>query len=157
MNDLRLPWRVQVGLILDETTNCWVWTRAVSKKGYGRIGYKGKLWFVHRLTWTKIKGKIPKNMQIDHKCRNILCANPAHLRLVTNKQNLEHRGPAPKNSSTGIQGVYWHTTKKKYCAQVRHWGRHYHAGYFDNLEDAERAVIAKRNELFTHNDWDKLK
>ena len=32
-----------------------------------------------------------------------------------------------------------------------HEGKNYWVGRFDQLEDAERAVIAKRNELFTNN------
>lgn len=36
-----------------------------------------------------------------------------------------------------------------------HHGRTYHGGYFHDLADAERAAIALRNSLFTHNDTDR--
>jgi len=38
-----------------------------------------------------------------------------------------------------------------------HNGKHYQAGYFDEIADAEAAVIAMRNELFTHNTFDRKK
>ena len=34
-------------------------------------------------------------------------------------------------------------------------GKRHHVGYFTTVQDAEAAVIAKRNELFTHNDLDR--
>ncbi len=35
---------------------------------------------------------------------------------------------------------------------MRHNKVGYHVGYFDSLEEAGAAVLAKRNELFSHND-----
>ena len=36
-----------------------------------------------------------------------------------------------------------------------HRGVHHYLGLFPTLEQAEAAVVAKRNELFTHNDMDR--
>lgn len=36
-------------------------------------------------------------------------------------------------------------------ARVKHNGVLYSAGQYDTIAEAEAAVIAKRNELFTHN------
>jgi hypothetical protein len=38
---------------------------------------------------------------------------------------------------------------------VRHNKKLYHVGYFATIDEAERAVIAKRNALFTHNEIDR--
>jgi hypothetical protein len=35
-------------------------------------------------------------------------------------------------------------------------GTYYHVGYFADIADAEAAVIARRSELFTHNDLDRV-
>lgn len=93
---------------------------------------------------------------IDHMCRVPACVNPAHLRAVTNKQNTEnHNGTAYCTSKSGIRGVSWHSRDKRWAARVRHEGKLIVVGYFSNTEDAEAAVVAKRNELFTHNDADR--
>ena len=38
---------------------------------------------------------------------------------------------------------------------MKHDGRRYYVGRFDTLAAAEVAAIAKRNELFTHNELDR--
>jgi len=74
---------------------------------------------------------------------------------VTNKQNHEHyRGPQRGNPS-GLRGVSWDKRRRKWRAEVGHNGQCYHVGRFESLDDAEAAVIAKRIELFTHNDLDR--
>jgi hypothetical protein len=39
---------------------------------------------------------------------------------------------------------------------VKHDGKRIYLNRFDTTPEAEAAVIAKRNELFTHNDLDRL-
>ncbi|MEM9426643.1 MAG: HNH endonuclease [Pseudomonadota bacterium] len=36
-------------------------------------------------------GFLHSRRQVDHTCRNRLCVNPAHLELVTHKQNCRRR------------------------------------------------------------------
>jgi hypothetical protein len=62
--------------------------------------------------------------------------------------------PHPNNSS-GVRGVCWVSQKKKWRATIGHNQRQVHVGYFSDLADAESAVVAKRNKLFTHNDADR--
>ena len=40
-------------------------------------------------------------------------------------------------------------------AKVGHNGKKIHVDTFDQIEDAERAVIEKRLEFFTYNDVDR--
>jgi len=46
-------------------------------------------------------------------------------------------------------------TRGKWRAEVTHHGRKFHVGLFASIDEAEAAVIAKRNELFTHNAADR--
>jgi hypothetical protein len=94
-------------------------------------------------------------MQIDHQCHRRDCVNPSHLRPVTRKQNQENRAGAQRRSRSGIRGVYWDSRDQRWRGGVRHNGRHVTVGGFDTAEAAEAAVIAKRCELFTHNDGDR--
>lgn len=50
---------------------------------------------------------------------------------------------------SGVRGVY--RDRGKWVAQVKHEGRAVHVGRFDRIEDAEAAVVARRNELFSNS------
>jgi hypothetical protein len=76
-----------------------------------------------------------------------------HLRLATHKQQQENQAGSYRNSQTGVRGVSPYG--ERYQAHVRHEGRQIHVGTYDTVAEAEMAVIAKRNELFTHNDMDR--
>jgi hypothetical protein len=143
---------------VEKTETCWNWTASRMTSGYGQIGIGGKYGRphgAHRVAYELAVGPIPEGMQVDHMCHNKLCVNPDHLRAVTNKQNNEHLTGAKKNSKSGIRGVSWRSEVRKWQAQVGHNGKNHNLGLFAMIEDAEAAVIAKRLELFTHNDLDR--
>jgi len=140
-------------------SGCWNWTGALSWNGYGMFREspdpKVSSARAYRYSYTLANGPIREGMQIDHKCFTKKCVNPDHLREVTVKQNSENRPGPQSTSKTGVQGVHWLTAARKYRGGVRHNGRMHWVGLFDSLAEAEAAVIAKRNELFTHNDRDR--
>lgn len=136
---------------------CWLWTAATRSLGYGVItDDAGRQWAAHRMAWTMLVGPIPVGLEIDHLCHVPACVNPEHLRIATRKENQEHRNGPYRNSLTGIQGVTFYKRTGRWRATVTAAGRHHHVGYFDTADEARLAVIAKRNELFTHNDLDRI-
>ena len=69
---------------------CWEWTASLQPTGYGQINSGGDaptMLYAHRVSWELFIGPIPEGMWIDHMCRNRLCVNPQHLRVVTPRQN----------------------------------------------------------------------
>jgi len=141
-------------LKVEKTETCWNWTASVSARGYAQ--YRSPVGLqAHRYAYTITHGPIPDGLVIDHMCYNRICVNPSHLRAITNKQNEENRAGASAASSTGIRGVGWHKESRKWRAFVGTGGKYYHVGLFLTIAEAEAAVIAKRNELFTHNDMDR--
>lgn len=137
------------------STGCWPWTGSVDSSGYGAIGADGRTLSTHRLAYELSTGKpIPDGMYIDHICHVTRCCNPAHLRVVTGKQNAEHRSGASRNSRSGIRGVY-QTRTGRWEARLMHNGKVIQVGTFDTVEEAGEAVRLKRLELFTHNDVDR--
>ena len=72
------------------TDTCWLWTGAKSN-GYGvfKVGHVTK--GAHRWSYEWAEGVIPEGLQVHHKCRTPACVNPDHLKVVTRRQNLQHR------------------------------------------------------------------
>ena len=141
---------------VDQTGDCWLWTAYTNSKGYGWWWSGESHVLAHRFAYTLLVGPIPAGQQLDHRhtCPKN-CVNPSHLRPVTPKQNSENHAGAYANSKSGVRGVTWNKGKKCWKAEVAHNRRRIHVGYFKSIEEAEIAVVAKRNELFTHNDADR--
>lgn len=82
-------------------TNCWVWTAAVNKQGYGRYQYEGKARPAHRLAYEWSGFVIPEGLYLDHLCRNPSCVNPDHLEPVTPLQNVRRGKRYPEKCHKG--------------------------------------------------------
>ena len=148
-------------------TQCWEWRGATHRSGYGifAVGREaGRLRvYAHRFSWGLAHGPIPADVkQLDHRCHNPACVNPEHLRPLRldqgpspDKLNQENRRGARRDSRSGVRGVMWNKQREKWQAVVVSSGKKYHGGFFAELAEAEEAVIALRNRLFTHNDVDR--
>lgn len=77
---------------------CWTFIGCRTKKGYGQVSltreHRGPKAVVHRVVWEALVGPLPREMQLDHLCRNASCVNPLHLEPVTQEENLR-RGAKP--------------------------------------------------------------
>ncbi len=61
-----------------DPSRCWIWKGKVSKSGYGRTCWYGKVIYVRQLAWQIYNNKAPKNYILDY-CDNTKCINPLHL------------------------------------------------------------------------------
>ncbi len=77
--------------IPEPNTGCWLWTGALTTKGYGKRsrGDGRGWWFAHRVAWALLNGDVPEGLLVRHVwCRNPPCCNPSHLRTGTQRENL---------------------------------------------------------------------
>lgn len=75
--------------IIESDGGCWVWQGDLNNKGYGRLSWKGRPVFAHRLAYETWKGAIAEGLVVDHLCSNPPCCNPDHLEPVTQSENMQ--------------------------------------------------------------------
>lgn len=89
---------------IETESSCWLWQGPTSGNGrgggYPRMTLNGQTVAVHRVIATHFFGLVPGKKQIDHVCRERLCVNPAHLEIVTHKQNQRRRDKARATAPT---------------------------------------------------------
>jgi hypothetical protein len=105
----------------DRSNGCWLWTGSIDRKGYGKVGFDGKLWIASRLAWLFANGDLPINRLVCHSCdidyspddiTYRRCIRPDHLWLgdcLSNLQDMVRKGRA--NHRRPAQGERVNTAK----------------------------------------------
>lgn len=73
---------------VDRSGECWTWLGRTNPKGYGVLKFCGVQLSTHRVAWELTHGPIQDDLFVCHDCDNPVCANPAHLFLGTNADNM---------------------------------------------------------------------
>jgi hypothetical protein len=99
----RMQTKIQLELctVPDLSRFCWVWTGAITSRGYGSVQHDRRRVSVHRLTYELLIGPIPDDLTVDHLCRNKRCANPAHMEPVTRRVNVLRAQPERRRCPQG--------------------------------------------------------
>lgn len=80
-----------LGRVEKMDSGCWIWTGCTDAKGYGRIRYAGKMYWVHRFSHALFFGEVPEGWHVHHKCHTKDCVNPDHLEAITESENSKER------------------------------------------------------------------
>ena len=90
--------------------HCWEWPNSIGSHGYGQIGWwsnnKSKTILIHRLAYIVFIKDITDNLTVDHICRNRICTNPNHLRLLTNYDNSRDNNQKKANETKLKKGLF---------------------------------------------------
>lgn len=105
--------------------------------------------FAHRAAWCLMTGSWP-TAQIDHKDQRRANNRWTNLREATNKQNHENL-PVLRTNTSGIPGVRWDASRKKWYAFITHDRVMRNLGRFARLRDAVSARRKAEREMFTHS------
>lgn len=121
--------------VVKEDNGCWIWCGGKNPAGYGRINVGGKAVLAHRWIYQHlISGELPRNVDVDHICRNKGCVNPDHLRAASRSEN-QMNTEKHKDNTSGYKGVDFHRRTGKWRARV---GAK-HLGLFNTPEEAYKA------------------
>lgn len=117
--------------------------------GYWVVGLNGKQYGAHRLAWLYVYGVVPDG-EIDHIDRNRLNNRLNNLRVTSRTENAQNmsmiNGPIRRNKS-GVIGVSWNKSKKRWAVNITADGKRKFLGYFDDIEEARLVREQAKREL----------
>jgi hypothetical protein len=132
-------------------------TNKVLKPGIDTHGYyyvnlcdginKPKNKLVHRMVAEAFLNNSGNKKCVDHIDNDPLNNCDFNLRYATTQENA-FNSSMQSNNTSGVKGISWNKEMKKWRAQIMINRKHYHLGYFDDLEDAKKARQKKARELF---------
>ena len=114
---------------------------AITDHGYITVSLNNKTYYAHRIIWKMQTGEDPSIIDhIDHNRSNNAWSN---LRNIQRKDHNKNLGRSIKNKS-GITGVYFNKSVKKWVAQCKVNGYTHYIGSYLDINDAGQAVLEFR-------------
>ena len=77
--------------VVVDPSGCWLWQGWTNGK-YAGFHFGRHRVYAHRVSYEHFVGPIPEGQTIDHLCKVKLCVNPAHLEVVSYRENLTRAG-----------------------------------------------------------------
>ena len=122
---------------VDKSGECWLWTAAVNRAGYGKFSVSiGKHNLAHRVAWKLKHGFIPDGVFVLHKCDTPACVRPSHLFLGSANDNVQDMMRKGRHKPSGVFGEI-HPKATLSSIQVTEIRMKYAAG------EASRQMLAK--------------
>lgn len=109
---------------------------------YAATRIRGKKTYLHRLILSA-----PTGVEVDHINGNGLDNRRANLRLCTRSENQRNRTRCVKGNASGVSGVAWDVSRKRWAVRFSRNGRTVYLGRFVNLK---KAIKARKD--FIHNE-----
>lgn len=124
---------------------------SLNANGHRQIHLDGKNWMSHRLAWFYLHKAWPKN-EIDHRDLNKDNNAIENLREATRVENCCNRRASPKTNVSGYKGVS--AIRGKWHAQIKHKGKCYHLGYYEDPKEAHAVYVAASNKF--HGEFGRI-
>lgn len=93
----------------------------------------------------------PVDKHVDHINHDTLNNTDENLRLITQAENNQNLRVERKNNTSGIRGVSWHKRRNRWQAGIRVNKNKIYLGLFDDIEEAEKAVMEAREKYLPYS------
>jgi len=121
------PYAVKFMRKVGVTDYCWIWHGAIIKNsGYGQVRLPGgRCTTAHRAALEVLDhhDPVPREMDVDHLCRNKLCVRPSHLEVVSPTENRKRQGSAvthcPRGHEYNKENTRINKTKTGFCRKCK--------------------------------------
>lgn len=129
----------------------WKWENRKHNKAQERLYVASTIWDRDRKRHCMIRMHrlimdTPRTLMVDHvDSKETLDNRRSNLRLGTNSNNQANSGG--RGAKSGYKNVSWNKRKRKFCGIFMHQRKAVFVGYFDDPEEAARAVDAKAKEI----------
>lgn len=121
--------------------DCWAWAAFVRPDGYAIINWNGKRsHYAHRAVYELLVGPIPESLTLDHRCRNRMCVNPAHLEPISFTENVL------RGTSFAAENA-----QKTHCPKGHDYARH----GFVNTNGSRECRICATNRKLEWQRWNR--
>jgi hypothetical protein len=124
---------------LEKSTACEEYKRYIIK-------LKNKHNKIHRLVAEAFVENPENKPEVDHIDGDSTNNHYTNLRWATRKEQMRNT-KKPVNNTSGVKGVSWKSDRKKWKAFCSVNKKQYHFGYFDDRNEAEKAVTEGRKKL----------
>lgn len=118
----------------------------VRKEGYRFITIDGFQYLAHRLAWLVTHGSWPE-ATIDHWDRDRDNNRIDNLRQATQLQNIQNQRADHRRSVSGLLGVSWSVSHKKWRADIMVNSKSHYLGRHDTKEKAHAAYLQAKTML----------
>lgn len=153
----KLFWRPRPMEMFSSKITFLTWNSRWAGRHAGYLGANGYLYLsifhkrflAHRVIWAIFYGDWP-NKNIDHINGSPTDNRISNLRLASQAENCRN-SRIRRDNKTGVKGVSWHASRRKFIADICVNGVRKRIGYFDTKDDAEKAYLSFAEEL--HGDF----
>ena len=140
--------------------DCWEWTGAKKKKGYGNVRINKKYYLAHRVAFWIANGDFQDKFLVCHICDNPSCCNPNHLMLGTVKSNSadmfrKNRQQSFKNMARGEKN---HNSKLR-VSDILKIRNLYRSGIVNQYQLADMFNVSQPciGQIIRRNSWRHVK
>jgi hypothetical protein len=102
--------RMEERIVRVPESGCWLWIGNLNNNGYGKIEEK----YAHRVSYEIEHGPIPDGKFVLHSCDVTCCVNPNHLRLGSQKDNMQDAVERGRTARGSKLPQYRHGLYSKY-------------------------------------------
>jgi hypothetical protein len=152
----KLFWRKRPNEMFKTSGDCKRWNAtyagneagSLKRDGYISIKVISCVTSSHRIVWAMQTGGWPKG-EIDHINGKKTDNRMSNLRDVKHSENMKNQ-KTPKNNKSGVAGVFWDKSAKKWKATIYHKNKSIYLGRFEQKDDAIAARLCAQGNYGYH-------